>query len=89
MISVSDAYDLVRRWNAKECYIVHYRGLLDFEEASNQWFRGPVKAMTTDELQSVIDSHLQVTGDNGKFRITVAKEGMVWTGKEDQKQSHV
>jgi phosphoribosyl 1,2-cyclic phosphodiesterase len=84
MISVSEAYDLVRRWNAKECYIVHYRGLLDFEEASNQWFRGPVKAMTTDELQSVIDSHLQVTGDNGKFRITVAEEGMVWTGKEDQ-----
>jgi phosphoribosyl 1,2-cyclic phosphodiesterase len=84
MISVSDAYDLVRRWNAKECYIVHYRGLLDFEEASNQWFRGPVKAMTTDELQNVIDSHLQVTGDNGKFRITVAKEGMVWTGKEEE-----
>jgi phosphoribosyl 1,2-cyclic phosphodiesterase len=86
MISVSDAYDIVRRWNAKECYIVHYRGLLDFEEATNQWFRGPVKAMTTDELQSVIDSHLQVTGDNGKFRITVAKEGMVWTtsGKQEQ-----
>jgi phosphoribosyl 1,2-cyclic phosphodiesterase len=84
MISVSDAYDLVRRWNAKECYIVHYRGLLDFEEASNQWFRGPVKAMTTDELQNVIDSHLQVTGDDGKFRITVAKEGMVWTGKEEK-----
>jgi phosphoribosyl 1,2-cyclic phosphodiesterase len=86
MISVSDAYDLVRRWNAKECYIVHYSGLLDFEEASNQWFRGPVKAMTTDELQKVIDSHLQVTGDNGKFRITVAKEGMVWTtsGKQEQ-----
>jgi phosphoribosyl 1,2-cyclic phosphodiesterase len=84
MISVSDAYDLVRRWNAKECYIVHYRGLLDFEEASNQWFRGPVKAMTTDELQHVINSHLQVTGDNGKFRITVAKEGMVWTGKEEK-----
>jgi phosphoribosyl 1,2-cyclic phosphodiesterase len=84
MISVSDAYDLVRRWNAKECYIVHYSGLLDFEEASNQWFRGPVKAMTTDELQSAIDSHLQVTGDNGKFSITVAKEGMVWTGTEGQ-----
>src|SRR6187200_617421 len=84
MISVSDAYDLVRRWNAKECYIVHYSGLLDFEEASNQWFRGPVKAMTTDELQSAIDSHLQVTGDNGKFSITVAKEGMVWTGTEEQ-----
>jgi phosphoribosyl 1,2-cyclic phosphodiesterase len=86
MICVSDAYDLVRRWNAKECYIVHYRGLLDFEEASNQWFRGPVKAMTTDELQGVIDSHLQVTGDNGKFRIRVAEEGMVWTGKEEEKE---
>jgi acid stress-induced BolA-like protein IbaG/YrbA len=42
--------------------------------------------MTTDELQSVINSHLQVTGDNGKFRITVAKEGMVWIGKEQQQQ---
>ena len=79
MISVSDAYELVRRWNAKECYIVHYSGLLDFEEASNQWFRGPVKAMTTDELQKVIDSHLQVTGDNGKVE-------KVWTtsGKQEQ-----
>jgi phosphoribosyl 1,2-cyclic phosphodiesterase len=87
MISVSDAYELVRRWNAKECYIVHYRGLLDFEEASNQWFRGPVKAMTTDELQRVIDEHLRVTGDNGKFRITVAKEGMIWSQKEGQQQN--
>jgi phosphoribosyl 1,2-cyclic phosphodiesterase len=84
IISVSDAYELVRSWNAKECYIVHYRGLLDFEEASNQWFRGPVKAMTTEELQRVIDEHLRVTGDNGKFTITVAKEGMVWSQKEGQ-----
>ena len=86
MISVTEAYDIVRRWNAKECYIVQYSGLKDFEEATNQWFRGPVKPMTTDELQSMIDAHLQVTGDNGKFRITVAKEGMVWTGKEEQKK---
>ena len=84
MISVSDAYELVRRWNAKECYIVNYTGLSDFEEATNQWFRGPVKAMTTDELQRVIDSHLKVTGDNGKFRITVAKEGMVWNSKKNE-----
>jgi phosphoribosyl 1,2-cyclic phosphodiesterase len=84
MISVSDAYELVRRWNAKECYIVNYTGLSDFEEATNQWFRGPVKAMTTDELQRVIDEHLQVTGDNGKFRITVAKEGMVWNSKKNE-----
>ena len=81
MISVSEAFELVRRWNAKECYIVHYRGLLDFEEATNQWFRGPVKAMTVDELQKVIDSHLQIVGKGGKFRMTVAKEGMVWDSK--------
>ena len=81
MISVSEAFELVRRWNAKECYIVHYRGLLDFEEATNQWFRGPVKAMTIDELQKVIDSHLQIIGKEGKFTITVAKEGMVWDSK--------
>jgi phosphoribosyl 1,2-cyclic phosphodiesterase len=84
IVSVSDAYELVRRWNAKECYIVHYGGLLDFEEASNQWFRGPVKAMTADELQRVIDEHLRATGDNGKFRIIVAKEGMIWSLKEGQ-----
>ncbi len=78
MISVSEAFELVRRWNAKQCYIVHYTGLLDFEEASNQWFRGPAKAMTTGELQRVIDSHLQIIGSEGKFRISVAKEGMVW-----------
>ena len=81
MISVSEAFELVRRWNAKECYIVHYRGLLDFEEATNQWFRGPVKAMTINELQKVIDSHLQIIGKEGKFRITVAEEGMVWDSK--------
>src|SRR6188472_798812 len=81
MISVSEAFELVRRWNAKECYIVHYRGLLDFEDATNQWFRGPVKALTVDELQNVIDSHLQIIGKEGKFRITVAKEGMVWDSK--------
>jgi phosphoribosyl 1,2-cyclic phosphodiesterase len=87
MISVTDTYDLVRRWNAKKSYLVHYSGLPDFEEASNQWFRGPVKAMTTDQLQSVIDAHLRATGDNGKFTITVAKEGIVWTGKQGQKES--
>jgi phosphoribosyl 1,2-cyclic phosphodiesterase len=86
-ISVSDAYEIIRRWNAKECYIVNYTGLSDFEEATNQWFRGPVKAMTTDELQRVIDSHLQVTGDNGKFRITAAKEGMVWNSKKKNEQN--
>jgi len=61
---------------------------LILRKQKNQWFRGPVKAMTTDELQGIIDKHLQVTGDNGKFRITVAKEGMVWNLKErEQKQT--
>ena len=83
MISVSEAFELIRRWNAKECYIVHYRGLLDFEEASNQWFRGPTKAMTTDELQKVIDSNLKIVGSAGKFRITVAKEGMIWDSNDN------
>jgi hypothetical protein len=82
MISVTEAYDLVRRWNAKECYIVHYSGLKDFEEARNQWFRGPIKAMTTDDLQNMIKAHLRVTDNSGKFKITVAKEGMVWTAQE-------
>ena len=78
MISVSEAFELIRRWNAKECYIVHYRGLLDFEEASNQWFRGPTKAMSTDELQKVIDSNLKIISSEGRFRMTVAREGMIW-----------
>ena len=83
MISVTEVYNIVRRWNAKECYILHYSGLKDFEEAKNQWFRGPVKAMSLDELQQTIDSHLRLTGGEGKFRITVAKEGMIWTPKEE------
>jgi phosphoribosyl 1,2-cyclic phosphodiesterase len=88
MISVSEAFELIRRWNAKECYLVHYRGLLDFEEASNQWFRGPIKAMTTDELQQVVDSNLKIVGSGGKFRITVAREGMVWDSK-NKKSSQI
>ncbi|MBV9179449.1 MAG: hypothetical protein JO327_12540 [Nitrososphaeraceae archaeon] len=87
MISVSEAFELVRRWNAKESYIVHYRGLSDFEEATNQWFRGPVKAMTTNELQKIIDSHLQIIGSEGKFKMTVAQEGMVWDSNKSLAQS--
>jgi phosphoribosyl 1,2-cyclic phosphodiesterase len=87
MISVSEAFELVRRWNAKESYIVHYRGLSDFEEATNQWFRGPVKAMTTNELQKIIDSHLQIIGSEGKFKMTVAQEGMVWDSNKSLTQS--
>jgi phosphoribosyl 1,2-cyclic phosphodiesterase len=86
LISVSDAIELVRRWNAKECYIVHYRGLMDFEEAKNQWFRGPTKAMNSEELQKTIDENLRVTGREGKFKITVAKEGMIWTAKSQEQK---
>ncbi|PWU82763.1 MAG: hypothetical protein DLM72_00075 [Candidatus Nitrosopolaris wilkensis] len=88
MISVTDAYQLVRRWNAKDCYLVHYRGLMDFEESRNQWFRGPVKAMTSAELQKNVDSHLGISGDSGRFRITVAKEGTIWTPRERPRYSY-
>jgi phosphoribosyl 1,2-cyclic phosphodiesterase len=97
LISVSDAFELVRRWNAKECFIVHYRGLRDFEDAKNQWFRGPTKAMNSEELQKTIDESLRITGKEGKYKIIVAKEGMIWTGrkggdegeKQDQQSSQV
>jgi phosphoribosyl 1,2-cyclic phosphodiesterase len=88
MISVTDAYLLVRRWNAKECYLVHYGGLTDFQESKNQWFRGPTKAMTTTELQKTVESHVALSGDSGRFKITVAKEGMIWAAKETPKYSH-
>jgi phosphoribosyl 1,2-cyclic phosphodiesterase len=87
MISVTDAYLLVRRWNAKECYLVHYGGLTDFQESKNQWFRGPTKAMTSAELQKTVDSHLAVSGDSGRFKITVANEGMIWAPKGTTKYS--
>jgi hypothetical protein len=60
-----------------ECYIVRYQDFLDFEEASNQWFRSTTKAMTADELQKAVDSHLKIVGSGEKFRTTVAKEGMI------------
>jgi hypothetical protein len=88
MISVTDAYQLVRRWNAKECYLVHYRGLTDFQESRNQWFKGPIKAMTSAELQKNIDSHLGISGGDGRFRITVGKEGMIWAAKKSPEYAY-
>jgi hypothetical protein len=38
--------------------------------------------MTSSELQKNIDSHLGISGDNGRFRITVGKEGMIWAAKK-------
>jgi hypothetical protein len=77
MISVTDAHNLIRRWNAKEGFIVHYSGLQDLEESKNQWFRGPTKPMTTDKLQNTINSSIPITGGND-FKITVAEEGMIY-----------
>ena len=83
MISVSDAYSLIRQWNAKESYIVHYSGLADLVDAKNQWFRGPTKPMTSEELQKVVDSSGPISGAENlySFKITVAKEGMLWHSK--------
>jgi L-ascorbate metabolism protein UlaG (beta-lactamase superfamily) len=79
MISVSEAYNLVRRWNAKLCYLVHYSGEKDREDAKNQWHRGPEGPLSPDELQKAIDGNLQVIGREGKFVMKVAKEGMTWS----------
>jgi phosphoribosyl 1,2-cyclic phosphodiesterase len=79
MISVSEAYDVIRRWNAKTCYIVHYSGQQDKEDAKNQWFRGPTRPLAQNELQTMIDDHLRMTGDSARFSMTVGKQGMVWT----------
>jgi hypothetical protein len=57
---------------------------MDFEDAKNQWFRGPTKAMNSEELQKIINENLRLTGKEGRFRITVAKEGMIWTGGKKQ-----
>ncbi|MGH9952178.1 MAG: hypothetical protein ACRD5J_11155, partial [Nitrososphaeraceae archaeon] len=78
MISVSDAFGLIKDWNARECYIVHYRGLLDTKEAQNQWFRGPTNPMTTEELQQVIDANLKIISSDGSSKMKVADEGTLW-----------
>ncbi|HJS68543.1 MAG TPA: MBL fold metallo-hydrolase [Nitrososphaera sp.] len=79
MISVSEAYDIVRRWNAKLCYILHYSGEKDREDAKNQWHRGPAGPLSPDELQKAVNDHLLVSGREGKYVIKVAKEGMTWS----------
>jgi hypothetical protein len=76
MISVSDAIALIRRWNAKNSYIVHYSGLMDYEDKKNQWFRGPTGPLNSSALQQNIDEQLRIAGDDGKFGVTVAQEGM-------------
>jgi hypothetical protein len=90
MISVTDAFTLIRRWNVKECYLVHYSGLKDFEESKNQWFRGPIKPMTSDELQKTIDPIIPKPGGaEDRFRIIVAKEGMIWSSKMKEEEQQM
>jgi L-ascorbate metabolism protein UlaG (beta-lactamase superfamily) len=86
MISVSEAYNIVRRWKAKLCYIVHYSGEKDREDAKNQWHRGPAGPLSPEELQKAIDGHLQVSGREGRFIIKVAKEGMTWSPQIEEEE---
>ena len=83
MISVSDAFRLIKDWNAKECYVVHYRGLQDTKEAQNQWFRGPTNPMTAEELQRVIDANLKIISSDDSFKMKVADEGMLWKPRKN------
>jgi hypothetical protein len=45
--------------------------------------------MNSEELQKTIDENLRVTGGEGKFKITVAKEGMMWTAKSQEEEQKV
>jgi phosphoribosyl 1,2-cyclic phosphodiesterase len=89
MISVSDAYNIIKEWNARECYIVHYRGLLDAKEAQNQWFRGPTKPMTAKELQQIIDTNLKIISPAGTFKMKVAEEGLLWKSRTNISENEV
>lgn len=87
MISVSEAYNLVRRWNAKTSYLLHYSGEKDREDAKNQWHRGPEGPLSPEALQAAVDDHLKVSGAEGKFAMTVARPGMTWAPQEVQEDS--
>jgi phosphoribosyl 1,2-cyclic phosphodiesterase len=89
MISVSDAFVFIKEWNARECYIVHYRGLLDTKEAQNQWFRGPTNSMTAKELQQTIDANLKIISSDGTFKMKVAVEGLLWKSSADHTEKEV
>ncbi|MEO9362588.1 MAG: MBL fold metallo-hydrolase [Nitrososphaera sp.] len=78
IISVTQAYHLVKAWNAKDCYILHYSGEKDLEDAKNQWHRGPVGPLPPEELQKAMDDYLRISGLEGKTSMEVARQGMVW-----------
>ena len=81
---MSDAFEFARRWNAKECYIVHYGGLMDFEDAKNQWFRGPTKVMNSEELQKAINENLKLTGREGRSRLPLLGKESFGQGKNSR-----
>jgi phosphoribosyl 1,2-cyclic phosphodiesterase len=89
MISVSDAFGFIKEWNARECYIVHYIGLLDTKEAQNQWFRGPTTSMTAKELQQRIDANLKIISSDGSFKMKVAEEGQLWKSSAEYTEKKV
>lgn len=89
MISVTEAYDFVRTWNAKDCFVVHYDGSMDNEDAKNQWFRGPTEAMTSAQLQDTINDQLKISGNDGKFKITVVKAGHVWSTGPNRSEERI
>lgn len=78
MISITQAYHLVKVWNAKDCYILHYSGEMDKEDAKNQWHRGPAGPLSPEELQKTVDDYLRMSGQEGKVSIKVARQGTVW-----------
>lgn len=78
MISVTQAYHFIKAWNAKDCYVLHYSGEKDKEDAKNQWHRGPAGPLSPEELQKAIDDYLRMAGQEGKVSIKVARQGMVW-----------
>lgn len=78
MISVTQAYHLIKTWNAKDCYILHYSGEMDREDAKNQWHRGPDGPLSPDDLQKAMDDYLRMSGLKEKVSIKVARQGMVW-----------
>ncbi|HVX03356.1 MAG TPA: MBL fold metallo-hydrolase [Nitrososphaera sp.] len=83
MISITQAYHLIKMWNAKDCYVLHYSGEMDKEDAKNQWHRGPDGPLPPDELQKAINDYLRMSGLEDKVEIKVARQGMVWRPSSD------
>ena len=68
---------------------MHYDGALDSEDAKNQWFRGPTKALTSAQLQDTINEQLKISGNDGKYKITVAKAGQVYSTALNRREESI